>query len=409
MKAYRVYLILEGAGALIFSMIFAASSLYQVSQANLTALQLVLVGTMLEVSVFLFEVPTGVVADVYSRRLSVIIGYFLIGAGFILEGSIPWFWTILLAQVLWGLGYTFTSGATQAWITDEIGEEQAGKAFLRAGQVGNLSSLVGVVLGTVLANVRLNLPIQLGGLLLLGVGLFLMAVMREQGFQPGSKGERGNWEAMWHTFQGGLGMVRKRPVLGTILWIGFIYGLYSEGFDRLWVKHMLENYTLPTWLGMTEITWNGVVRIGGMLLSVAAAEVVRRKLDTTRHSAIVRALVTFTLLLTGGLAVFALGRSFGGMLAALWLINLSRSVIGPLYTTWVNQRLDSSVRATVISMSSQVDAVGQIAGGPAVGLIGSAISVRAALAVSAALLTPVLGLLARAEKRGDGDSSASME
>lgn len=401
MKATRVYLFMEGAGALIFSMIFAASSLYQVSQAHLTALQLVLVGTVLEASIFLFEVPTGVVADVYSRRASVIIGYFLIGAGFILEGSVAWFWTILLAQVLWGLGYTFTSGAAQAWITDEIGEAGAGKAFLRASQVGSLASLMGVLLGTVLANIRLNLAIQLGGVLLMGMGVFLKVVMPEHGFQPKSKTERGGWDAIWRTFQGGLSMVRRRPALGTILWIGFIYGLYSEGFDRLWVKHMLEGYALPTWWGMTAVTWNGVVRMGGMLVSVAAAEVVRRKLDTTRHAVMVRALVAFTILLIGGLGLFALGRSLAGMLAALWLISLARSVIGPLYTTWVNQRLDSSVRATVLSMSSQVDAMGQILGGPAVGMIGSTLSVRAALAASAGLLTPVLGLLRRAERYTD--------
>jgi DHA3 family tetracycline resistance protein-like MFS transporter len=401
MKAYRVYLVMEGAGALIFSMIFAASSLYQVNQAHLTALQLVLVGTILEASIFLFEVPTGVVADVYSRRASVIIGYFLIGAGFILEGSIAWFWTILLAQVLWGLGYTFTSGAAQAWITDEIGEAGAGKAFLRASQVGSLASLAGVVLGTVLANIRLNLAIQLGGVLLMGMGVFLRVVMPEHGFQPKSKAERGGWDAMWCTFQGGLSMVHRRPALGTILWIGFIYGLYSEGFDRLWVKHMLEGYALPAWWGMTAVTWNGVVRMGGMLVSVAAAEVVRRKLDTTRHAVMVRALVAFTILLIGGLGLFALGRSLVGMLASLWLISLARSVIGPLYTTWVNQRLDSSVRATVLSMSSQVDAMGQIVGGPAVGMIGSTLSVRAALSASAVLLTPVLGLLRRAERYKD--------
>ena len=127
---------------------------------------------------------------------------------------------------------------------------------------------------------------------------------------------------------------------------------------------------------MTEVTWNGVVRIGGMLLSVAAAELVQRKLDTTSHAMIVRALVFFTLLVVGGLAVFAFGSSFPLMLASLWLISLARNVIGPLYNTWMNQRLDSSVRATVISMGSQVDAVGQIAGGPVVGLIGSGICAR---------------------------------
>jgi hypothetical protein len=49
------------------------------------------------------------------RRLSIVIGTILIGLGFIIEGSVPIFRMIVLGQVLWGIGYTFTSGATQAW------------------------------------------------------------------------------------------------------------------------------------------------------------------------------------------------------------------------------------------------------------------------------------------------------
>ncbi len=130
LDSYPVYLFLEGATSLIFAVVFTVNMVYQVTVAELNPLQLVLVGTTLELSVFIFEVTTAVVADVSSRRLSVIIGYFLIGAGYLLEGSLPIFWTIVLAQVVWGLGYTFTSGATEAWISDEIGEAAAGKAFL---------------------------------------------------------------------------------------------------------------------------------------------------------------------------------------------------------------------------------------------------------------------------------------
>jgi DHA3 family tetracycline resistance protein-like MFS transporter len=89
---------------------------------------------------------------------------------------------------------------------------------------------------------------------------------------------------------------------------------------------------------------------------------------------------------------FALAGSLGLAVAAYIAISVSRNVISPLYTAWVNQRLDSRVRATVISMSGQVDAIGQIAGGPPVGLIGSLISVQAALLTSSLILTPVLGL-----------------
>jgi DHA3 family tetracycline resistance protein-like MFS transporter len=67
-------------------------------------------------------------------------------------------------------------------------------------------------------------------------------------------------------------------------------------------------------------------------------------------------------------------------------------LIGPIYTGWVNQRLEANVWATVISMSCQMDAIGQIAGGPVVGLIGNWLSVRAALLTSTLILTPVLAL-----------------
>src|SRR5512134_1586906 len=116
-----VYLFIEFSASMFFAMMFVVTSLYEATVAGLTPVQLILVGTALEISAFVFEVPTGIVADVYSRKLSIVIGYVLMGLGFLIEGFFRAFLPILLAQVIWGLGYTFTSGATQAWITDEIG------------------------------------------------------------------------------------------------------------------------------------------------------------------------------------------------------------------------------------------------------------------------------------------------
>jgi DHA3 family tetracycline resistance protein-like MFS transporter len=77
MSAARVYLSIEFTASVFFSMMFVSMSLYEATVAGLTPLQLVLVGTTLEVSAFIFEVPTGIVADVYSRRLSIITGYMM--------------------------------------------------------------------------------------------------------------------------------------------------------------------------------------------------------------------------------------------------------------------------------------------------------------------------------------------
>jgi DHA3 family tetracycline resistance protein-like MFS transporter len=398
--AYITYLGLEAAQALIFAMIFTASSVYQVTIAALTPLQLVLVGTTLEATVFIFEVPTGIVADVYSRRLSIIIGMFLIGLGFILEGSLPIFWAILLSQVLWGVGYTFTSGATQAWITDETSESIAGKAFLRSSQIGQVAALLGIGAGMVLGNIAVNIPILLGGIGFIILGIFLILVMTETSFTPLPSGERTSWENMIHTFRQGLNTVHRRPSLLTILSIGLVYGLYSEGLDRLWTKHILDNFTLPIVSNWQPVVWIGMIQAVGMLLSVGAVEIARRRINIQDHLSIAKALMGVTAILAASLIIFALAGPLVLALLAFWLIDALRSMIGPVYTAWVNQRLDSQIRATVLSMSSQVDAIGQVAGGPILGLIGNLVSVRAALMASGIVLSPTLYLFQRTIRKG---------
>lgn len=396
LKAYPIYLFYEAATALLFGMIFTMSSLYQVSVANLGALQLVLVGTVLELSIFIFEIPTGVVADVISRRLSIVLGVFLIGAGFIIEGAFPIFSTILIAQVLWGLGYTFTSGATQAWITDEIGEEAAGPAFLRASQLANLAGLLGIPLGVLLGRMQINLPILMGGGLFMGMGVVLVLFMPENGFHPTPRDERDTWQSMLQTFKSGINVVRRRPALWNILLIGLFFGLYSEGYDRLWVKHLTENILNPTPSQIDPVSMVGLINAGGALLSIGATELIRRRLDTTRSNTIARMMLVASTFMVVGLISFAQAKSLILAVAMIWLIDVFRSLNSPLYTTWVNQRLDPQVRATVLSMSSQVDAIGQITSGPALGLVGSSVSVRAAITASGILLSPILGLFIRA-------------
>jgi len=91
----RTYYAYGGASEFLAALTFTLSMVYYVRDAGLNPLQMVLVGTTLELACFLFEVPTGIVADLYSRRLSIIIGFTLIGAGFLLQGLVPAFLAIL--------------------------------------------------------------------------------------------------------------------------------------------------------------------------------------------------------------------------------------------------------------------------------------------------------------------------
>lgn len=397
LNATPVYLIFSGASALFFTIVFTLNMVYQAEMVGLSPLQLVLVGTTLELACFLFEIPTGVVADVYSRRLSVIIGTALIGIGFLIEGSTPTFEAVLLAQVAWGIGATFISGAGDAWIADEIGEERAGPAFMRGAQIGQLLTLPGIAIAVLLGKVGLNVPVLAGGGLFLGLAIFLALYMPETGFKPAPREDRTSWGRMSATLRDGVGLVRVRPLLVAILLVSLAYGVYSEGFDRLYTPHLLS-FDRPDVLGLDTPGWFGLIGAVEALLALGATEIARRRLRLEDGRAVSRALGW----LYGGVALFTLLFGLAGgfplALAAYWATRVLRGVSGPIYTAWLNQHTESSVRATVFSMAAQTNAFGQIAGGPAVGAIATAGSLRLALALAGLLLTPVLVLIGRARR-----------
>lgn len=393
--ATRVYLFMELAIAFCLCLVFTTNSLYEATVAGLTPLQLVLIGTTLEISTFLFEVPTGIVADIYSRRLSIIIGYVWMGFGFLIEGFFPAFGPILLAQVVWGLGYTFTSGAKQAWITDEIGEESANKLFLRMARLGTFAWLSGLGVTLVLGANNTAIPIRAGAVGIVLTGLMLAIIMPETGFRPTPQEDRNTWQHMWHIFRQGTNAVRMNPRLSNIVFIGLCYGLYSEGLDRLGIKLLLDNFKLPAFYGSTQLSFFILLDVIGAVLSIFVIRFVEKRIDTSSPLAIGRAMLVVTGLIVVGMLSFALSPVLPLAVAFMVAVGLFRGVSGPLQMTWINQKLDSSVRATIHSMFGQVDAIGQVAGGPMIGVIANLFSVRMAVSFASLLLSPALLFIQR--------------
>lgn len=395
-----VYLTSAAISSFILSIVFASNQLYRVQIVKLDPLQLVLVGTTLEITSFLFEIPTGVVADVYSRRLSVVIGSFLFGLGFLVESLFPYFAVVLLAQVIWGLGWTFISGAHDAWIADETGVENVGQIYLRSSQVSQIASVVGIPFFIWLANINYRIPILVGGILMMGLGLFQILAMDEKGFSPTPKEERETWKAMVTTAREGFRLTRRRPELWAYIGIAIFVGLYSEGYDRLSEKHFIDNFNFPIlpWGGNPIVSWFAIMRFVSVPLTLFSTELIRRRKDILKNHKVVRLLQVIYGAMVAGLLVFAWTKNFYVAVLATLAVDTLRGTTYPVTITWLNQFIDSKVRATVLSMISQVDAVGQMAGGPIVGAIGNLRSIRAALTGSALLLAPVVPLFGRTRK-----------
>lgn len=253
---------------------------------------------------------------------------------------------------------------------------------------------------------NVGLPIIIGAVGVILIAIVLIIIMPETGFHPTPKESRNTWQHMVHTFNEGLKAVKARPRLISILGIGLFYGLYSEGFDRLWVKHLLDTFEIPVVFGNNQIAFFAALRIAGSILTILAVRFVEKRVSNSGSPlAIGRAMMIVTGLISAAIISFAISPLLPLTLILYLIINVFRSVSSPLYTGWVDQKLDPQTRATVHSMTSQVDAFGQIAGGPRCSHSTRFFSVIAAITTSGFLLLPAMFLVGRANKIWDTTSN----
>jgi MFS family permease len=401
-SATRVFYGMEFFDTLGAQAAFTVWAVYLVQDVGVNPFQLVLLGTVSEIAIFVFEVPTGVVADVYSRRLSIIVGMIGAGAAIVLLGLVQLYWVILLAAIIRGIAGTFMSGAWEAWITDEHGVDGIGRVFLRGNQFSYLGAIVGSAAGVAIATQNLGAGVAFGGLVSVATGVACIFLMPEHGFVRRPVEERSApLRAMKDTALTGGRLVRGHNILLLIVGITFFAGAASEGFDRLWEAHLLKGVGLPELWGLDPVVWFGVFNIVGLVAGIVITSFLVPRFEYADNSKLARSLLFLSVVLSFSVIVFGLATSFAVAAAAYLVARLVRRLKDPLYVTWLNKNVeDSSVRATVNSIASQADAIGEVAGGPAIGAVGTVASLRAALVAAGLLLMPAIGLYGRALRHG---------
>ncbi len=360
-------------------------TVFWIVELGLGPLELVLLGIVLEVSVLLAETPTGVVADLQSRKRSLIIAQVVMGLSYIWSVASLNFWVILPAQALVGIGWTFRSGADTAWVTDELkgtGEfddddveqlllQRHRFAILVALIVVPLTMAIGVTTSVRWAGVAM-------GVLYLAMAVWFQLVMREDHFTPGKEEGRGFGE----TLKEGVAVVRGRPRLRVLVAVIVLVDFGAEGFDRLGYKHFLDNVTAS---GLSEnqdsIVVLGILFIVLALASLAVNAAASRVL--TEGHGVVRLAVAL-------LAIAAIG----GMIAAVTNIvvviaigymmqDSVREALWPVLEGWANRDAPTEVRATVHSLMGQTTSLGEIGGALLLGGLAEAFSIQVALVIGA--------------------------
>ena len=355
----------------------------------------------------LFEIPTGIVADTWGRRTS-----YLIGAAIQLVGNLLYFWMWhvkgpfwgwAIASLLLGFGYTFFSGALEAWLVDALRdagyEGDLDPIFATNQIVTGIAMLVGSVAGGFIAQLSaLGTPYLVRAALQLMSFVVAFVVMKDLGFTPDRS--VGLVTQVKRLASAGWSYGFKNPelrwvILSAPFYLGTgIYGFYAAQ------PYLLELY------GNKDATWvAGIAAAGISATQIAggfAVPLIRRIFK--RRTSI---LFACALLTVGALLLMGLVRNFYVVVALLVVWAIAFAATAPVRQAYVNTIVPSKQRATVLSFDSMVDSLGGVAFQPVLGRVADRAGYAASYLVSggvAVIALPFL-LLAR-RQRSPADSTA---
>ena len=394
----RTYLLLILLTTLAASFIWGINTLFLLD-AGLSNTEAFAANAFFTLGQVIFEVPTGVVADTRGRRFS-----FLLGAGTLLAATllylVMWnlhapFWGWALSSMLLGLGFTFFSGATEAWLVDALAATgftgSLESVFGRAQVVGGGAMLVGSVGGGFIAQATdLGVPYIVRAAML-GVTLVVAWwFMHDLGFTP----ERGVTpvKAVRTVLNGAIdGGLRNRPVRWLMLAAPFTVGVGFYAFYAL-QPYLLELYGDPTAYGIAGLA--AAVVAAAQILGGLTVPWVRRLFKRRTDALVLASVLTAALL-----AFIGLTTSFVLALALMTAWCLIFAMESPLRQAFINGLIPSQQRATVLSFDSLIGSTGGVVAQPVLGRTADAFGYPASYVVSAgiqALALPFV-LLARRE------------
>ena len=362
----RTYLVLVLGNTLAASLIWGINTIFLLD-AGLSNLEAFAANAFFTAGMVLFEIPTGVVADTAGRRLSYLLGTVTLSVSTLLY-VLLWqieapFWAWAVVSMLIGLGYTFFSGAVEAWLVDALtatGFTGSVDSVFGRGQVVSGAAMLGgsVAGGFIAEQSSLAVPFLLRGLILLVMFVAAIALMHDLGFAP-VKGGRITTEvrnvAAASIEHGWRAPAVKWLMLESLAAGGVgIYAFYALQ------PYLLELYGDP-----------GAYQIAGLVAAiVAGAQIVgglvapwiRRRLERRTS-----ALLLLAVLNVATLALIGLADSFWAVLALIVVWGLLFSASMPIRRAYLNGLIPSRQRATILSFDSLMQSTGGVVAQPALG------------------------------------------
>jgi MFS family permease len=393
------YYTLAGLYTLSAAAIWGVNTLFLLD-AGLSFFEVFVANAAYSLGTVLFEVPTGVVADTLGRRVSFLSSVSVLAASTLVyvglaevDAGVAAF---AAASVLMALGFTFYSGAMEAWLVDALAasgyQGLLDRVFARGQQVTSAAMLVGTIGGGVLGQVDLSFPYLVRSALLAAVFAVAFVVMHDIGFEPRRVPARRLPAAVAANARAGVAFGwAQRPIrllmLAACLESGFL----------MWAFYASQPYLLD--LLESDAVWvAGLVTAGIACSTIAGNQVVQvasrycgRRTTLLLWGAAIQTVAAIVLGLSG---------SFWVALPALLFLTGGVGVVGPVRQAYLHQLIPSGQRATVVSFDSMVSGAGGVGGQVGLGAVGEARSVGTAFVLGGVAIAGALPLFGAVRRIG---------
>ena len=412
----RTYYVITFLFNLAMSLIWGIDTLFKMG-AGLDIQHVLLTNAAFTLGSMVFEIPTGVVADTVGRRISLLLCLATLFVTTLLYVAIAWrgwgFWAFAWVSVFLGLGYTFYSGAVDAWLVDALKAtgytQPLERVFARGQMFFGAGMLVGTIGGGLLGQIRLDIPYLVRAAIV--VPLFLIAWFRmpEPGFTPRALELRRVPEEMRRVFGEGLKYGLRSPVLRPVMLASLvsmsfmIFGFYS------WQRYFLDLFGRDVvWVDGVISSLVGLSLIAGNALVGPLSRVVRTRTGLLMLSAGAQAALVVACGWLGRGVQVGLGMPspylFYVVVALYLMYGVAVGLAMPVKQGYLNAHIPSAQRATILSLDSMFANSGGVVGQSAWGWVARTRSIGEAWAwsgITLFLAVPLYWMARRKDRRLD--------
>jgi MFS family permease len=408
-RVIRSYLVISGLFTLSASLIWGINTLFLLD-AGLSIFQVFIANAVFTAAMALFEVPTGVVADTRGRRVSFLLSEATLAVGTLAYVGVAAIHGGLLlfcaAGVILGLGYTFYSGAVEAWLVDALKatgyQRELDGVFAKASIVASIAMIVGTVGGGLLGQIDLSIPYLVRAGLVLTAFAVGFLTMREIGFTPRTMRLKGIVGEMRKVGRAGITYGWREPAVRLLVMESFLtWGFFS------WAWYAWQPYFLHLAKHENAIWLSGIIAALFALAGIAGNALVGRVAKPNRRRTTIMlgagAISAVTMVATGAVQIF-------WVTVPIFLLGaVAGGVLQPVRQTYLHHSIPTSERATLVSFDSLVGSLGSVGGQTGLGYLSQEVSIPAGFVLGGLAQFLIIPIFARLRARNDPADAITAE